>query len=113
MCNKAVEAGPYQLRDVPDWFVTQEQIGIWAADNEYYDDDKIIEWYEGYKKRKAQKSKIKKEFMPIACHSTRYWDWCMTEDEKRKERQKNCGHKHSLFLYMMSGYKFFWLILKA
>ena len=36
--------------------------------------------------------------MPIACHSTRYWDWCMTEDEKRKERQKNCGHKHSLFL---------------
>ena len=98
MCNKAVEAGPYQLRDVPDWFVTQEQIGIWAADNEYYDDDKIIEWYEGYKKRKAQKSKIKKELMPIACHSTRYWDWCMTEDEKRKERQKNCGHKHSLFL---------------
>ena len=51
--------------------------------------------------------------MPIACHSTRYWDWCMTEDEKRKERQKNCGHKHSLFLYMMSGYKIFWLILKA
>ena len=46
----AVETGPYQLRDVPDWFVTQEQIEIWAADDEYCDDDEIIEWYEGYKK---------------------------------------------------------------
>ena len=66
MCNKAVETGPYQLRDVPDWFVTQEQIEIWAADDEYCDDDEIIEWYESYKKRKAQKSKIKEELMPIA-----------------------------------------------
>ena len=83
MCNKAVETGPYQLREVPDWFVTQEKIEIWAADDEYCEDDEIIEWYEGYKKRKAEKSKIKEELMPIAWHSSRYWDWFMTEDEKK------------------------------
>ena len=35
------------------------------------------------KKRKAQKAQIKKELMPIAGHPSRYWDWCISEDEKR------------------------------
>ena len=38
------------------------------------------------KKRKAQKAKIKKELMPIAWHPSRYWDWCMSEDEKKKKK---------------------------
>ena len=45
MCKNAVEAGPYQLKDVPDWFVTQKHIKIW-----HDDDDKITKWYDGYKK---------------------------------------------------------------
>ena len=74
MCNKAVEVGPWQLKDVPDhlktqrmcekaveedpcslqfaldWFVTQQQIDIWYDENEYCDDDGLIKWYEGYQK---------------------------------------------------------------
>ena len=28
-------------------------------------------------------AQIKKELMSIAWHPSRYWDWCMSEDEKR------------------------------
>ena len=35
---------PSSLEYVPDWFVTQQQIELWDDDDEYYDDDKIIEW---------------------------------------------------------------------
>ena len=57
MCNKVVEVGPWQLKDVPDWFVTHQQIKIWHVDDDYYDQDEITEWYEGYEKRMAQKDK--------------------------------------------------------
>ena len=30
------------------------------------DDDEIIKWYDGYKKRKAQKAQIKEELLPNA-----------------------------------------------
>ena len=33
--------------------------------------------------------------MPITYHPSRYWDFCMPEDEKKKQR--NCGHKQRLF----------------
>ena len=33
--------------------------------------------------------------MPIAWHPSRHWDWCMSEDIKKK--QKNYGHKHRRF----------------
>ena len=46
--------------------------------------------------KKSQKASIKEELMPIVWHSSRYWDWCMSEDEKKK-RQKKCGHKHGPF----------------
>ena len=48
------------------------------------DEDKPFEWYEGYKARIAQKAEIKEEFLPIAWHPSRHWDWCMPEDEKKK-----------------------------
>ena len=60
---------------------------MWHDD--YYDDDddddedKFFEWCDGYKKRKAQKAKIKKGLLRIAWHPSRWWDWCMSEDEKR------------------------------
>ena len=54
-----------------------------------HDDDdsynnKLIKWYNGYRKRKAQKAKIKYELMPIAWQSSRWWDWCVPNDEKQE-----------------------------
>ena len=69
------------LRYVPDWFVTQQLIELW---NDYCDNDKLVKWRNGYGKRKAQKAKIKKELLPIAWHSDRVVDWCMSEDEKKE-----------------------------
>ena len=81
------------LKYVPDWFVTDQQIKIWH-DNDYdCNDGKLIEWHKSYQKRKTQKAKIKEELLPIAWHPSRYWDWCTSEDEKKK-RQKNYGHRH-------------------
>ena len=39
-------------------------------------------WYEGHRKRKAQKAKIIEELLPIAWHPNRVMDWCMSEDQK-------------------------------
>ena len=64
MCERAVEKEPDFLEDVPDWFVTQEQIKL--------RDDRLIKWYNGYRKRKAQKAKMKEELLPIAWHPSRY-----------------------------------------
>ena len=91
MCKEAVRREPYSLKClleyVSDWFVTHQQIKIWH-DNDYWCyDDELIEWYKGYRKRKAQKTSIKEELMPITWHPSRYWDWCMSEDEK-KETEK-------------------------
>ena len=35
------------------------------------------------KNEKAQKASIKKDLTPIAWHASRWWDWCMSEDETR------------------------------
>ena len=66
MCKKAVEKGPRMLKYVPDHF----KMG-----------------YNGYKKRKAQKVSIKEGLMPITRHPSRWWDWCVPENGKK--RQKN------------------------
>ena len=90
MCDQAVRDDSSSLQFVPDWFVTQEQIDLWDDDDkgfEWYDDGKDKFFDEGYKKRKAQKAKIKEELLPITWHPSRYWDWCMSEDEK-KETEK-------------------------
>ena len=61
MYDESVARHPYTLEDVPDWFVREQQIGLW--DDDYHDE--LIKWYEGYQKRKAQRAQIKKELMPI------------------------------------------------
>ena len=76
--------GLFPLRDVPVWFVTRGQIQLWHDGDDYYNNDKLIEWYEGYQKRKAQKAKIKEELLPIAWHPSRWWDWCAPNDEKQE-----------------------------
>ena len=45
----------------------------------------------GYQKRKAQKVPLKEELLPIAWHPSRYWDWCISEDET-KETEKFFDH---------------------
>ena len=39
------------------------------------------------KLKKAQKGSIKKELLPVVWHPSRWWDWCVPEDEK-KETEK-------------------------
>ena len=73
----------YLLGQVPDWFVTQQQLKIWHDNDDYCNDDGLIKWHDGYQKRKAQKARIKEELMPIAWHPDCVMDWCMSEDEKR------------------------------
>ena len=53
---------------------------MWYDKSEYCDN--FFKWYEGYKKRNAQKASIKK-LLPIAWHPSRYWDWCMSEEDKK------------------------------
>ena len=65
----------------------REKINRWYDDDYVYNDDEMIKWYEGYKKRKVQKASIKEGLMPIAWHLSRNWDWCMSEEEK-KETEK-------------------------
>ena len=37
-----------------------------------------------YQKRKTQEVSIKEGLLHIAWHPSRYWDWCVSEDEKQK-----------------------------
>ena len=87
MCDKAVRDYLFPLRFVPDWFVTQQQINIWYDDDYVYINKEMVKWYNGYKKHKAQKASIKDRLMPITWHPSRWWNWCMSEDEK-KETEK-------------------------
>ena len=74
MCEKAVKKYLWLLEYVPDSFVTHQQIKIWHDNDDYCNDDGLIEWYEGYKKQKFQKSKIKEELLPISWHPDRVMD---------------------------------------
>ena len=60
MCDKAVRDDSFSLQFAPDLFVTQGQLKIWHDDNYSVD-----EWYDGYKKRKAQKAAIKEELIKM------------------------------------------------
>ena len=78
MCDKTVKDDPYSLH-----FTNKN----WHDDDDYCNDDELIEWYNGYQKRKAQKAQIKEELMLIAWHPSRCWDWCVSKDET-KETEK-------------------------
>ena len=69
ICNKHMRGNLYSLQFVPDWLNTKEQLKIMGGDcNNIW----FIKWYEGYKKRKTQKAKIKEELM----HPSSWWHWC-------------------------------------
>ena len=81
--DDVVRMDSYSLQFVSDWFVTLGLLKEWHNDDDYYNDDEPIEWYNGYKKRKVQKAKIKEETLLIAWHPNCVMDWCVSEDEKR------------------------------
>ena len=81
MCDGAVTGDAFSLQYVLNWFVTQQQVKL---RDDYCIDDRLNKWYEGYKKRKAQKAQIEEELTPIAWHPSRWWDWCVPEDEKKE-----------------------------
>ena len=85
MCDKAVTGDPYSLQHVPDWFVTRELVAMWYDDSEHSDDDEdnFFKWFYDYKKRKIKKALIKEELMSTAWHPSRWWNWCVPEDERR------------------------------
>ena len=97
ICDKSVKDDSSSLQFVPHWFVTREGLYVWHNDNEYCDgdEDNFFKWY-GYKKQKVQKASIREELLPIAWHPLRYWDWCMSADEKQE-----------MFLSLMTRYKIF------
>ena len=83
ICLKALKDDPSSLMFVLDWFVARGPLDVWYDDEYWYHHDEMIEWHEGYKKQKAQKTSVKEEFMLIAWDPSRYWNWCMSKDEKR------------------------------
>ena len=110
MCERAVKDEPETLEFVLDHFkirkmydktvkdfffavcpwllCAQKQLKIWHDNNDYCNDDELSKWNEGHQKRKAQKAKIKEELMPITWHPSRWWDWCVPNDEKKRETEK-------------------------
>ena len=84
MCDEAVSYDPSSLQYVPHYFVMQQQVKTWYNYNGYCNANKLIKWYNDYQKWKAQRAKIKKELMPIAWHPSRWWEWCVPQDEKQE-----------------------------
>ena len=72
-----------EVDDIPDWFITLEMIEIVSRPCCARCDFEFDEWFNGYKERKAQKSQIRDELMPIAWHPDRVIDWCFDEEEKK------------------------------
>ena len=61
-------------------------------DNNFHKDDpdiiiyvKLLAWRNKFEKHKAIKKDLSKELMPVAWHPTRWWDWYLSEDEKKKK----------------------------
>ena len=44
----------------------------------------FLPWRIKFEKRKALKKKISEELMPLAWHPKRWWNFCMSENEKKK-----------------------------
>ena len=58
MWNKVVRMDVWLLNYVPNWFVKQQQEKLWHGDDDFYDDDEITGWNDGYQKRNTQKAKV-------------------------------------------------------
>ena len=61
-------------------------------DNSFDEDDpdtiiiiiRLLAWHIKFEKTQALKKIISEELMPIAWHPKRWWNFCMSEDEKKE-----------------------------
>ena len=59
-------------------------------DNNFDEDDpdtiliRLLGWHIKFEKHKALKKELTEELMPVAWHHNRWWDWCMSEDQKKE-----------------------------
>ena len=72
MCNDVVFENPTLIKHVMDWFVTAEML----------EKCKDEEWFEGFRRCKAQKAKIKEDLLPVTWYLDCVIDWCFSENEK-------------------------------
>ena len=59
-------------------------------DNNFDEDDndtiiliRLLAWHIKFEKRKELEKELSEELMPLAWHPNRWWDWCMSKDEKK------------------------------
>ena len=45
---------------------------------------RLMAWHNKLKQCNAFRKDLSKELMPAAWHPTRCWDWCLSQDEKKK-----------------------------
>ena len=45
---------------------------------------RLLDWHIKFEKRKALKKELNEGLMPVAWHQIRWWDWCMSENEKKE-----------------------------
>ena len=44
----------------------------------------LLAWHIKFGKGEALKKEFNEELMPIPWHPKRWWDWCMSEDDKKE-----------------------------
>ena len=61
-----------------------------SPDDNFDEDDpdtvilmRLLAWYIKFEKYKELKKELSEELMPVAWHPDRWWDWCMSENEKK------------------------------
>ena len=62
-------------------------VEVWHDENDYWNNDEVVGWYNSHKQRKIWINKAYKEMLPVAWYPSHYWDWCMPEDEKKRDRK--------------------------
>ena len=45
---------------------------------------RLLAWHIKFEKRKVLRKELNEELMPVAWHPKRWWDWCVSEDEKKE-----------------------------
>ena len=99
------------LKGGAQWFTTTHPETFHYYDGYWVNNDGAIKQHneESHQKHKAQKAQIKKELMRVAWHPSKWWDWCVPEDEKGDTA--NCfasiGPPKIIILYLMTGCKKF------
>ena len=94
MCDKTVWDDSSSLQNIPDWFVTREGVYMWYDDycddyGDYWvtesdDQNKFFKWYDGYKKRRLRRHKLRKNFCPLlGIHQDGGIDVCQKTRKKK------------------------------